>query len=103
VGMRPRRKWREVDLVGARLVGARNLTQDQLDAANGDDRTQLPDGLTRPTHWPKARRRYNRMTLGALPGRPARLGRTSKSAHPSAGGTTGSTGDGQVKGRAPCG
>jgi hypothetical protein len=52
--MRPRRKWREVDLVGARLGGARNLTQDQLDAANGDDRTQLPDGLTRPAHWSKA-------------------------------------------------
>jgi Pentapeptide repeats (8 copies) len=27
------------------------LTQEQLNAANGDDRTQLPEGLARPAHW----------------------------------------------------
>ena len=34
--------------------GARNLTQWQLDEANGDDQTLLPEGLTRPPHWSKA-------------------------------------------------
>ena len=27
------------------------LTQEQIDAANGDAATQLPAGLTRPKHW----------------------------------------------------
>jgi uncharacterized protein YjbI with pentapeptide repeats len=40
---------------GTDLQGARHLTQEQLDAANGDDQTQLPDGLTRPAHWAKAK------------------------------------------------
>ena len=39
---------------GATLMGATNLTQEQLDVANGDDRTVLPDRLTRPAHWSKA-------------------------------------------------
>jgi uncharacterized protein YjbI with pentapeptide repeats len=39
---------------GANLQNARNLTQEQLDVANGDDRTLLPEGLTRPVHWSKA-------------------------------------------------
>jgi hypothetical protein len=39
----------------ADLGGARNLTQDQLDATNGDDRTQLPWGLTRPAHWSRSK------------------------------------------------
>jgi hypothetical protein len=43
-----------VDLRGAFLWGARNLTQEQLYAAIGDDRTRLPAGLTRPAHWAKA-------------------------------------------------
>ena len=34
-----------------------NITQEQLDKANGDDRTMLPDRLTRPAHWPKAEAR----------------------------------------------
>lgn len=29
------------------------LAQQQLDTALGDDRTVLPDGLSRPVHWPK--------------------------------------------------
>jgi hypothetical protein len=29
------------------------VTQKQLDEAIGNDRTQLPAGLTRPAHWPK--------------------------------------------------
>ena len=42
------------DLQGANLWGARNLTQEQLDGANGDDRTMLPEGLTRPAHWSRS-------------------------------------------------
>ena len=38
----------------ANLQYASNLTQEQLDAANGDDQTQLPEGLTRPAHWSKS-------------------------------------------------
>jgi hypothetical protein len=39
--------------MGANLQGA-DLTQEQLNAANGDDRTRLPKGLTRPAHWPRS-------------------------------------------------
>ena len=42
------------DFLGANLSGARGLSQEQLNAAMGDYRTQLPDGLTRPAHWTKA-------------------------------------------------
>ena len=38
----------------ANLKGAHYLTQEQLDAANGDDRTVLPEGLTRPAHWSRS-------------------------------------------------
>ena len=38
------------DLSGANLQGTK-LTQEQLNAANGNDCTVLPDGLTRPAHW----------------------------------------------------
>ena len=34
------------DLFGADLFGAKNLTQEQLDTACGDDDTKLPEGLT---------------------------------------------------------
>ena len=44
------------DLKGANLQGARNLTQVQLGATNGNSRTVLPDGLARPAHWSKAER-----------------------------------------------
>src|SRR5919107_4821382 len=50
-----------VDLSGANLNGTdlsvvdlrdvRGLTQDQIDEATGDDSTQLPDDLERPTNW----------------------------------------------------
>jgi uncharacterized protein YjbI with pentapeptide repeats len=36
---------------GADLGEARGLTQAQLDAARGDARTQLPDGLRQPDGW----------------------------------------------------
>jgi uncharacterized protein YjbI with pentapeptide repeats len=39
---------------GANLENVSNLTQEQLDTAIGDDRTVLPDGLTRPAHWSAA-------------------------------------------------
>ncbi len=38
-------------LEGADLRGAINLTQEQLKAVIGDDKTILPEGLTRPAHW----------------------------------------------------
>jgi hypothetical protein len=28
------------------------MTQDQLDQTCGDDATVLPEGMTRPDHWP---------------------------------------------------
>ncbi len=33
------------------LSGAKNLTQEQIDSAIGDDDTKLPEGLQHPTHW----------------------------------------------------
>jgi uncharacterized protein YjbI with pentapeptide repeats len=41
-------------LNGAVLVEARNLTQEQLDSAHGNDATLLPDGLTMPAAWRKS-------------------------------------------------
>jgi hypothetical protein len=38
---------------GANLEDACDLTQEQLDTASGDDRTHLPEGLTRPADWLK--------------------------------------------------
>lgn len=38
----------------AKLKGARNLTQDHLDQAFGDDKTQIPNDLMRPSHWGKS-------------------------------------------------
>jgi uncharacterized protein YjbI with pentapeptide repeats len=43
---------RGADLRGATLTTALFVTQAQLDAAMGDDRTALPPSLTRPSHWP---------------------------------------------------
>ena len=42
---------RGADLRGADLRGCLFAVQQQLDAARGDDRTRLPDGLRRPAHW----------------------------------------------------
>jgi hypothetical protein len=42
---------RGADLTGADLREALYLTQPQLDAAQGDGRTRLGDGLRRPRHW----------------------------------------------------
>lgn len=42
---------RGADLAGADLREALYLTQPQLDAAQGDGRTRLGDGLCRPRHW----------------------------------------------------
>jgi uncharacterized protein YjbI with pentapeptide repeats len=42
---------RNANLKGADLRGARNLTQEQIERASGDQRTQLPDHLTRPKSW----------------------------------------------------
>jgi hypothetical protein len=42
---------RDADLSGADLAEALFVTQPQLDAARGNARTVLPEGLTRPSHW----------------------------------------------------
>jgi uncharacterized protein YjbI with pentapeptide repeats len=42
---------RAADLRGADLGDSIFLTQFQLNAAKGDDRTTLPTALTRPSHW----------------------------------------------------
>ena len=39
------------DLSGANLSGAQDLTQEQLEAANGDESTRLPSDLKPPSHW----------------------------------------------------
>ncbi len=43
--------FRGARLSGARLADAIFLTQPQVNAAVGDDRTTLPPYLTRPAHW----------------------------------------------------
>lgn len=40
------------DLSGTDLSASIFLTQAQLDAASGDQRTRLPASLSRPAHWP---------------------------------------------------
>ncbi len=39
------------DLTLADLATAKNLTQQQLDSARGNEDTKLPTGLQRPAHW----------------------------------------------------
>lgn len=43
--------FRGADLGGADLTGSIFLIQSQLDAAKGDNSTQLPPVLARPAHW----------------------------------------------------
>jgi len=45
---------RDADLRGTRLDRAIYLTQVQVNAARGDAATLLPEGFTRPAHWPQA-------------------------------------------------
>ncbi|MEU1128672.1 pentapeptide repeat-containing protein [Streptomyces sp. NPDC005900] len=45
---------RDADLRGADLTGALFLTQSQVNAARGDERTKLPRALARPGHWSDA-------------------------------------------------
>ena len=42
---------RNAQIAGADLTGVLFLTQFQLNAAQGDPTTRIPDVLTRPTHW----------------------------------------------------
>ncbi|MCP2257300.1 Pentapeptide repeat-containing protein [Streptoalloteichus tenebrarius] len=42
---------RDADLSGADLTGSIFLTQAQVNAAKGDAKTRLPQGLRRPAHW----------------------------------------------------
>ena len=44
---------RGANLVGANLRGAVGLPQEQVNSAQGDKHTELPEGLTRPGHWKK--------------------------------------------------
>ncbi len=41
----------KADLRGADLSGALVLAQEQVDSANGDASTKLPDRIQRPAHW----------------------------------------------------
>lgn len=41
-------------LSGANLIKAKNLTQEQIQEANGDENTKLPNGIQRPDHWAEA-------------------------------------------------
>jgi uncharacterized protein YjbI with pentapeptide repeats len=41
-------------LVEANLATTKGLTQQQLDSAQGNDHTELPAGLQRPSHWSAA-------------------------------------------------
>jgi Pentapeptide repeats (8 copies) len=45
-------KLESTNLAGANLTGALGLRQGQIDVADGDQSTRLPDGFTRPVHWP---------------------------------------------------
>ncbi|MYW64136.1 pentapeptide repeat-containing protein [Streptomyces sp. SID8379] len=45
---------RDTRLTGADLTDALFLTQAQLNAAQGDASTKIPEGLTRPGHWQAA-------------------------------------------------
>src|SRR5215204_4818993 len=42
------------NLSGAALSGAKQLTQEQVDSAIGDNTTKLPDHLHYPEHWSKS-------------------------------------------------
>ncbi|WP_232818596.1 pentapeptide repeat-containing protein [Exiguobacterium flavidum] len=43
--------FRDADIRGADLSGSLFLTQIQMNAAKGDGRTRLPEGIERPSHW----------------------------------------------------
>jgi uncharacterized protein YjbI with pentapeptide repeats len=43
--------FRDANLSGADLTGSIFLTQPQLNAAKGDNKTKIPPSLTRPAHW----------------------------------------------------
>ncbi|WP_223186013.1 pentapeptide repeat-containing protein [Streptomyces sp. CBMA152] len=45
--------FRDTNLAGADLTDCLFLTQTQVNAAQGDAATLLPDGLDRPSHWSK--------------------------------------------------
>jgi uncharacterized protein YjbI with pentapeptide repeats len=44
-------KLQGAKLQGAKLQGAIGLTQEQIDQAQGDEETALPNGLQRPDSW----------------------------------------------------
>lgn len=39
---------------GVDLSGVKNISQEQINLSCGDDKTKLPEGMTRPTTWPCA-------------------------------------------------
>ncbi|WHX98644.1 pentapeptide repeat-containing protein [Neobacillus sp. DY30] len=43
--------FRDTDISGANLTGSIFLTQAQVNAAKGNNRTKLPASLVRPAHW----------------------------------------------------
>lgn len=44
----------QANLQGANLTAAKNLTSQQIELAEGDENTILPDYITRPKHWMKS-------------------------------------------------
>ncbi len=42
---------RDANLKGANLGGALFLTQSQINSANGDADTKIPNYLEKPSHW----------------------------------------------------
>ncbi|AFZ27852.1 putative low-complexity protein [Cylindrospermum stagnale PCC 7417] len=44
----------QAKLQGAKFTSAKNLTSQQIESAEGDENTILPDDITRPKHWTKS-------------------------------------------------
>ncbi len=52
-------------LLRADLSGAVGLTQEEVDSAQGDEGTKLPEGIRRPAHWTtKSKNTQNRHSYG---------------------------------------
>ncbi len=56
----------EANLSGVDLSSAMDLTQMQIDSAEGDEDTKLPEGLIRPNHWKQKRAKIDTERLRRL-------------------------------------
>ncbi len=52
----------DTNLESAILSTVKNLTQEQVDKAKGNEKTKLPDGLNRPKHWIKKKKPATKKT-----------------------------------------